>query len=154
MFKQIAGVDMVHVPYRGAGPAIQDLIAGNVQVMFDSLASSAQHVRDGRLRALAVSTAQRLPAFPDLPTIAEAGVAGYEISTWYGIWGPRGLPDTVATRLHGQIARATATEEARARFTAMGADVVASTPADFARFTRAEFERFGRLIRDANIQAE
>jgi tripartite-type tricarboxylate transporter receptor subunit TctC len=154
LFKLLARANLTHVPYRGSGPALTDLIAGNVQVMFDSLASSAQHVREGRLRALAVTTAQRLPAFPELPTVAEAGVAGYEISTWYGVWGPRGLPDAVAARLHGQIQRATATEEARTRFTAMGADVVASTPAEFARFARAEHERFGRLIRDANIQAE
>jgi tripartite-type tricarboxylate transporter receptor subunit TctC len=154
MFKLMTRTDITHVPYRGSGPALTDLIGGTVPLMFDSLASSAQHVREGRLRALAVTTAQRLPAFPDLPTVAEAGVPGYEISTWYGVWGPRALPDAIATRLHGQIARAAATEEARARFAAMGADVVASTPAEFARFARAEYERFGRLIRDADIKGE
>lgn len=154
LFRLMTGADLTHVPYRGSGPALQDLIAGHVQVMFDSLASAAAHVREGRLRALAVTTAARVSAFPELPTVAEAGVPGYEIATWYGVWGPPGMAAPLADRLSRQIARGLAGEEARARFAAMGAEVVASAPEAFARFARAEFERFGRLVRDANITLE
>jgi tripartite-type tricarboxylate transporter receptor subunit TctC len=153
MFKLMTGTNLVHVPYRGSGPALADLIGGHVQVMFDSLASSAGHVRDGRLRALAVSTADRLAAFPDLPTIAEAGVPGYEIATWYGMWGPKNLPDAIATRMQQAVAAVAATEEARTRFTALGAQPVASPPAEFARFVQSEYERWGKLVRDASITA-
>ncbi|HEV7458134.1 MAG TPA: tripartite tricarboxylate transporter substrate binding protein [Roseococcus sp.] len=153
MFKLMTGTNIAHVPYRGSGPALTDMVGGHVQVMFDSLASSAQHVREGRLRALAVSTAARIEAFPNLPTIAEAGVPGYEIATWYGMWGPKNLPDAIATRMQQAVAAVNATEEARARFTALGAQPVASPPAEFARFVRSEHQRWGRLVRDANITA-
>lgn len=153
MFKLMTGTNIAHVPYRGSGPALTDMVGGHVQVMFDSLASSAQHVREGRLKALAVSTAERIEAFPNLPTIAEAGVPGYEIATWYGMWGPRNLPEAIATRMQQAVAAVSATEEARTRFTALGAQAVASPPADFARFVRSEHERWGRLVRDANITA-
>jgi tripartite-type tricarboxylate transporter receptor subunit TctC len=153
LFKLMTRTDMVHVPYRGSGPALQDLLGGTVQVMFDSLASSAAHIRAGRLRALAVTTPQRLPANPDLPTVAET-VPGYEISTWYGMWGPPRLPAALATRMQENVARVLATPEAQARFLAMGADPVASTPEAFARFVRAEYDRFGQLIRDADIKGE
>lgn len=153
MFKLMTGTNLAHVPYRGSGPALADMIGGHVQVMFDSLASSAGHVRDGRLRAIAVSTAQRIEAFPNLPTIAEAGVPGYEIATWYAMWGPRNLPDAIATRMQQAIAAVAATEEARTRFAALGAQPVASTPAEFARFVQSEYERWGRLVRDASITA-
>jgi tripartite-type tricarboxylate transporter receptor subunit TctC len=121
--------------------------------MFDSLASSAGHIRAGRLRALAVTTAQRLPGNPQLPTIAET-VPGYEISTWYGMWGPPRLPAALATRMQENVARVLATPEAQARFLAMGADPIASTPEAFARFVRSEYDRFGALIRDADIKGE
>lgn len=153
LFKLMTRTDMVHIPYRGSGPALQDLLGGTVQVMFDSLASSAAHIRAGRLRALAVTTAQRLPSNPDLPTIAET-VPGYEMSTWYGMWGPPRLPPALATRMQENVARVLATPEAQARFLAMGADPIASTPEAFARFVRAEYDRFGQLIRDADIKAE
>lgn len=153
LFKLMTRTDMVHVPYRGSGPALQDLLGGTVQVMFDSLASSAAHIRAGRLRALAVTTPQRLPANPDLPTVAET-VPGYEISTWYGMWGPPRLPPTLATRMQENVARVLAAPEAQARFLAMGAEPVASTPEAFARFVRSEYDRFGQLIRDADIKGE
>jgi len=153
LFKLMTRTDMVHVPYRGSGPALQDLLGGTVQVMFDSLASSAAHLRAGRLRALAVTTPQRLPAHPELPSVAEA-VSGYEMSTWYGIWGPPRLPPALATRMQENVARVLAMPEAQARFLAMGAEPIASTPEAFARFVRAEHDRFGSLIRDADIKAE
>jgi tripartite-type tricarboxylate transporter receptor subunit TctC len=154
LFKLMAGVDMAHVPYRGSGQAVPDLIAGNVQVMFDSMPSSAGAVRDGKLRALAVTTAGRQAAFPELPTVAEAGVPGYEISTWYGIWAPAGTPAAILARLHAAVASALRGAESRERMAALGAQPVADAPEDFARFVRAEHERWGRLVRDARIKAD
>lgn len=154
LFKFMTGVDMVHVPYRGSGPAGQDLVAGNVQLMFDSMPASAGMVREGRLRALAVTTRARIAAFPDLPTIAEAGVPGYEISTWYGIWAPARTPAAIVAKLQQAWANASATPEARQRLDALGSTAVADTPAEFDRFTRAEFDRWGQLIRAANIRMD
>ncbi|WP_431304432.1 Bug family tripartite tricarboxylate transporter substrate binding protein [Sediminicoccus sp. BL-A-41-H5] len=153
LFKLMTRTDMVHVPYRGSGPALQDLLGGTVQVMFDSLASSAGHVRAGRLRALAVTTSARLPTHPDLPTVAET-VPDYEMTTWYGMWGPPRMAPALANRIQEGVARMAATPEAQARFASMGAEPVASTPAAFAAFVRAEFDRFGRLIREADIKGE
>jgi tripartite-type tricarboxylate transporter receptor subunit TctC len=154
LFKQMTGTDMVHVPYRGSGPAVQDLIAGNVQAMFDSVPSSAASARDGRLRALAVTTRNRIAPFPDLPTIAEAGVPGYEISTWYGIWAPARTPPAIINRLQQAVAAAARNPETRARFDALGAEPVADSPEDYARFVRAEFDRWGKLVRDARIKLD
>jgi len=154
LFKLMAGVDMAHVPYRGSGQAVPDLIAGNVQVMFDSMPSSAGAVREGRLRALAVTTAGRQAAFPELPTVAEAGVPDYEISTWYGIWAPARTPAEIVGRLHAAVARALRGEDAKEKMAALGAQPVADAPEDFGRFVRAESERWGRLVRDARIKAD
>ena len=154
LFKLLGRVDLTHVPYRGSGPALTDLLADRVNVMFDSLASSAGHIREGRLRALAVSTAQRLPEHPDWPTVAEAGVPGYEITTWYGLWGPRGLPPAVAARMQAALAAGLAQPEHAARLAAMGAIRTVPPPADFARFVQAEFDRWGRLVREAGIKGE
>ena len=154
LFKQLTGTDMVHVPYRGSGPAVQDLIAGNVQAMFDSVPSSAASARDGRLRALAVSTKTRIAPFPDLPTIAEAGVPGYEIATWYGIWAPARTPPAIINRLQQAVAAAARNPETRARFDALGAEPVADSPEDYARFVRAEYDRWGKLVRDARIKLD
>lgn len=154
LFKQLTGTDMVHVPYRGSGPAVQDLIAGNVQAMFDSVPSSAASARDGRLRALAVTTRNRIAPFPDLPTIAEAGVPGYEISTWYGIWAPARTPPAIIARLQQAVATAARSPETRARFDALGAEPVADSPEDYARFVRAEYDRWGKLVRDARIKLD
>ena len=154
LFKLMTGTDLVHVPYRGSGPAGQDLIAGTVQAMFDSVPASAGAVRDGRLRALGVTTRNRIAPFPDLPTIAEAGVPGYEISTWYGIWAPARTPPTIINRLQQAVAAAARNPETRARFDALGAEPVADSPEDYARFVRAEFDRWGKLVRDARIKLD
>jgi tripartite-type tricarboxylate transporter receptor subunit TctC len=154
LFKLMTGTDLVHVPYRGSGPAGQDLIAGTVQAMFDSVPASAGAVRDGRLRALGVTTRNRIAPFPDLPTIAEAGVPGYEISTWYGIWAPARTPPAIIARLQQAVASAARTPETRARFDALGAEPVADSPEDYARFVRAEFDRWGKLVRDARIKLD
>jgi tripartite-type tricarboxylate transporter receptor subunit TctC len=154
LFKLMTGTDLVHVPYRGSGPAGQDLIAGTVQAMFDSVPASAGAVRDGRLRALAVTTRNRIAPFPDLPTIAEAGVPGYEIATWYGIWAPARTPPAIINRLQQAVAAAARNPETRARFDALGAEPVADSPEDYARFVRAEYDRWGKLVRDARIKLD
>jgi tripartite-type tricarboxylate transporter receptor subunit TctC len=154
LFKLMTGTDLVHVPYRGSGPAGQDLIAGTVQAMFDSVPASAGAVRDGRLRALGVTTKNRIAPFPDLPTIAEAGVPGYEIATWYGIWAPVRTPSAIINRLQQAVAAAARNPETRARFDALGAEPVADSPEDYARFVRAEFDRWGKLVRDARIKLD
>jgi tripartite-type tricarboxylate transporter receptor subunit TctC len=154
LFKLMTGTDLVHVPYRGSGPAGQDLIAGTVQAMFDSVPASAGAVRDGRLRALGVTTRNRIAPFPDLPTIAEAGVPGYEISTWYGIWAPARTPPAIIARLQQAVATAARNPETRARFDALGAEPVADSPEDYARFVRAEYDRWGKLVRDARIKLD
>jgi tripartite-type tricarboxylate transporter receptor subunit TctC len=154
LFKLMTGTDLVHVPYRGSGPAGQDLIAGTVQAMFDSVPASAGAVRDGRLRALAVTTRNRIAPFPDLPTIAEAGVPGYEIATWYGIWAPARIPPAIINRLQQAVASAVRNPETRARFDALGAEPVADSPEDYARFVRAEYDRWGKLVRDARIKLD
>ena len=154
LFKLMTGTDLVHVPYRGSGPAGQDLIAGTVQAMFDSVPASAGAVRDGRLRALGVTTKTRIAPFPDLPTIAEAGVPGYEISTWYGIWAPVRTPPAIINRLQQAVAAAARNPETRARFDALGAEPVADSPEDYARFVRAEYDRWGKLVRDARIKLD
>jgi tripartite-type tricarboxylate transporter receptor subunit TctC len=154
LFKLMTGTDLVHVPYRGSGPAGQDLIAGTVQAMFDSVPASAGAVRDGRLRALGVTTKNRIAPFPDLPTIAEAGVPGYEISTWYGIWAPVRTPSAIINRLQQAVAAAARNPETRARFDALGAEPVADSPEDYARFVRAEYDRWGKLVRDARIKLD
>ena len=154
LFKLMTGTDLVHVPYRGSGPAGQDLIAGTVQAMFDSVPASAGAVRDGRLRALGVTTKNRIAPFPDLPTIAEAGVPGYEIATWYGIWAPVRTPPAIINRLQQAVAAAARNPETRARFDALGAEPVADSPEDYARFVRAEYDRWGKLVRDARIKLD
>ena len=154
MFKLMTGTDMVHVPYRGAGPAIQDLLAGNIQLMFDSIPSSAAAVRGGLLRPLAVTTASRVAAYPELPTVAEAGVPGFEIATWYAIWAPPRTPAPMVTRLQQAVAAAVAVPEVRERLAVLGADPVADTPAEFAEFCVREYARWGKLVRDAQVRLD
>jgi tripartite-type tricarboxylate transporter receptor subunit TctC len=154
MFKLMTGTDMVHVPYRGAGPAVQDLIAGNIQLMFDSIPSSAAAVRAGLLRPLAVTTAKRVGAYPDLPTVAEAGVPGFDIATWYAIWAPPRTPAPIVARLQQAVAAAVAVPEVRERLAVLGADPVADTPEAFAAFCRSEYDRWGRLVREAQVRLD
>ena len=151
MFKLMTGTDMVHVPYRGGGPAVQDLIAGNIQLMFDSVPSSASAVRAGLLRPLAVTTATRIAAYPELPTVAEAGVPGFDIATWYAIWAPARTPPPIVARLQQAVAAAVQVPEVRAMLATLGAEPVADTPEEFALFCAREYDRWGRLVRDARV---
>jgi tripartite-type tricarboxylate transporter receptor subunit TctC len=146
LFKQIAGLDLVHVPYRGAAPALTDLISGQVQVMFDSASSSLQHVRAGKLRALAVTSEARLALLPDLPTMVEAGVPGYVLTNWYGLWAPRGTPPAIVNRLSAEVARTLKSPDVAAQLRAGGAEVVASSPEEFARFTVSEKDKWAQIV--------
>ena len=151
MFTQIAGVDMVHVPYRGAGPAIQDLIAGNVQVMFDSVPAGAGAVREGLLRPLAALNARCIAVYSDLTTAAEAGFPDLIVSTWYSVWAPPRTPAAITEKMQRAIAVAVQDPEVRARLATLGADPVADSPPDSDAFCRRESERFGAIVRSANI---
>ena len=151
LFKLKTGTDIVHVPYKGNAAALQDLLGGNIQLMFDSIPSSAGAVRSGLLRPLAVTTAKRVAAYPDLPTVAEAGVPGFDIATWYAIWAPPRTPGPIVARLQQAVAAAVAVPEVRERLAVLGADPVADTPDAFAAFCRSEYDRWGRLVREARV---
>ena len=154
LFKTMAGVEMTHVPYKGAAPAMNDLIGGQIQLMFDNLASSLAQVRAGRIRALAVTTAKRTPLAPDLPTIAESGLPGFDISTWFGIFVPAGTPREIVDRLHTEFTRALATPDLREKMLALGAEPVGNRPDEFAAYIRAEAEKYARVIKASGAKAD
>lgn len=149
-----AGLDLLHVPYKGSAPAITDLISGQVQLMIDPLVSAQQHVKAGKLRALAVSTARRSPQAPELPTLAEAGVPGYDFSAWFLLLAPARTPAAVVARLNEQVARSLATPELRERYAALGAEAGSGTPAELQAFVAAEVKRYAQLVRDTGMKAE
>ena len=154
MFDSMAGVDMVHVPYKGLSPALTDLLSGQVQLMFSSVVAILPHIKAGKLRALAVTGAKRLASLPELPTIAESGLPGYEASSWYGILAPAGTPRNIVARLNAELTKALEQPEVRASLLAEGAEPVGGSPEAFAAHIRAEKERLGKLIRDAKIRLE
>ena len=154
LFKTMAGVEMTHVPYKGAAPAMNDLVGGQIQLMFDNLASSLGQVKAGRVRALAVTTARRTSLAPDLPTIAESGLPGFDINTWFGIFVPANTPREVVERLHAQFTRALALPDVKERMLALGAEPVGSRPDEFAAYIRAEGEKYARLIKASGAKAD
>ena len=154
VFKLATGIDMVHVPYRGGGPAIADLIAGQIPMMFGNASSTLPHVRNGSVRPLAVTSAQRLPFVPDLPTVAEAAIPGFEVVEWYAFFGPAGMPPEIVARLNREIMGIVGTPEGRARLLDMGAIVTGGTPAEFGAFLRADHEKISRVVREAKIPME
>jgi tripartite-type tricarboxylate transporter receptor subunit TctC len=153
LFKMMAGVDMVHVPYRGGGPVVTDLLGGQVQVSFASMPSSIQYIRAGKLRALAVTTATRSEALPDVPTVGEF-VPGYEASTWYGVGAPKATPAEIIDKLNKEINAGLADPNIKARIADVGGTVLALSPADFGNFIADETEKWGNVIRALNIKAE
>jgi tripartite-type tricarboxylate transporter receptor subunit TctC len=153
MFKLMAGVDMVHVPYRGGGPAFNDLLGGQVQVMFPTTVGSIEYIRAGRLRALAVTAATRSDALPDIPTLAEF-VPDYEASVWFGVGVPRNTPTDVVDRLSREINAGLADPNMKARLVDLGGTVLAGSPVDFGKLIAEETEKWGKVIRAANIKAE
>ena len=155
IFKAMAGVDMVHVPYKGTGQSVADLLAGQHQVGFDTAPASAGYVRSGKMRVLGVSSAKRLPEYPDVPTVAEAGVPGYEVMTWYGVFAPGGTSAAIVNRLHDGIARAMEAPNAHARLAEAGADgSVTRTPEEFAAIVRADTARYAKIIKEAGLRID
>ncbi|HZH47372.1 MAG TPA: tripartite tricarboxylate transporter substrate-binding protein [Roseococcus sp.] len=147
-----AGVEMTHVPYRGGAPALQDLLAGNLSFVFGTVASSLQLAQEGRARALAVSSARRLEALPEVPTVAEQGFPDYELNEWNGLYGPAGLSPAMVARWHGAVGAALADPAVRTRLGALGAIPVGSSPETFAAFVTAQREVMARLVRDTRIE--
>ena len=154
VFKLATGIDMVHVPYRGGGPALADLVAGQIPMMFGNAGSTLPHVRNGTVRPLAVTAAQRLPFVPDLPTLAEAAIPGFEVVEWYAFFGPAGMPPEAVQRLNGEIMAIVGTPEGRQRLSDLGALVTGGTPEEFGTFLRREHEKISRVVREARIPME
>jgi tripartite-type tricarboxylate transporter receptor subunit TctC len=153
-FKLAAAIEMQHVPYKGSAPALTDLIGGQVQLMFDSMPSAMPHVKAGKLRPLAVTTARRSAAVPDLPTISEAGLPGFDISTWYGLWAPKGTPRELVTRLASESARILRSADVRERYAALGAEPVGSSPEEFAAYCRSELDKWARIVKASGAKAD
>lgn len=151
MFKSAAGIDLVHVPYKGNADAMNALLGGHVKIYFALVPAALQHVKAGSLRALAVTTETRLPYLPDVPTIAERGFAGYEISSWQGAWAPAGTPKDVVAKINGELVRMLAVPEIRARIKREGADPVGSTPDAFAQRVSSEIAKWSKVIKQAGI---
>ena len=154
LFKSRTGVDMIHVPYKGGGPAIADLVAGRVQVMFETIPNSVSYIKSGQLRALAVTVNQRSAQLPDVPTMNEAGVKGYESRGWLGVMAPAGTPQPIIDKLVSAIHKAVATPAVDKRLVELGLEIKTSTPAEFAAFIASEVKDFRTLITDAKIPME
>jgi tripartite-type tricarboxylate transporter receptor subunit TctC len=154
VFKSVAGVDLLHVAYKGGGPALTDLIAGRVQVMLDTAASAMPHVRAGKLRALALSAPKRSAEYPDLPTFAEAGLPAYDTNAWYSMHAPAGTPPEVVRRLNGELVAILKDPDILARFRQLSTEPVGSSPEEFAAFVSAELEKYARVIKAAGIKLE
>jgi tripartite-type tricarboxylate transporter receptor subunit TctC len=154
MFKTLGGVDMVHVPYKGSGPAIQDVMSGQVPLMFDTSVVAGPHIQSGKLRALAVTSSKRSAAMPDVPTVAEAGITGYEVVSWQAIFAPAGTPQPIVQRLHAEIPKILKSPEMQERLAKLGMDASGMTPAELAAFQKAEIEKWARVIKAANVKID
>ncbi|WP_374523282.1 Bug family tripartite tricarboxylate transporter substrate binding protein [Hydrogenophaga sp.] len=154
LFKQQTKTFITHIPYRGAGPALNDLIAGNVDVMFDGLGSSAGHIKGGRIKALMVSGAKRNPAFPDVPCAAELGLPDYNVTTWYGIWAPRGTPADAQKAAIDDIRRAIQTDEAKAVWAAQGAEFPDLAGPAFDAFVKAEIQKWAQVVKASGAKLD
>ena len=154
LFKQQTGTFITHIPYRGAGPALQSLIAGDVDLMFDGLGSSAAHIKGGRIKALMVAGAQRNPAFPDVPSAAELGLPEYTVTTWYGIWAPKGTPADIQARATDEIRKACTTDEAKAVWASQGADFPNLAGPQFAAFINAEIKKWAKVVKASGARLD
>lgn len=154
LFKVMAKVDMVHVPYKGAAPAVADLLGGQIPLMFDNLASALPHVKSGRLRAVAVTTQVPSAQVPELPTIAASGLAGFDVSTWFGIFGPAGLPQPVLERLHAEVSDALRQPDLRAQLANLGAEPASISPQAFAAFVKRELGKYEEVVRASGARVD
>jgi len=154
LFKTMTGTQLNHIPYKGAGPAMQDLLAGQVDLMFDGMGSSAPQIRGNKLRPLAVTTVNRSPAFPEVPTMQEAGVPGYEVTTWYGLWAPAGTPPEIVSKLQAEVAIAMLRQDIKDLWAAQGSAPGGNTPAQFTVFIRNEIVKWAKVAKDSGARID
>ena len=154
LFKVLTGTQINHVPYKGAGPAMQDLLGGQVDLMFDGMGTSGPQIRGNKLRPLAVTTAARSPAFPDIPTMREAGLANYLVTTWYGIWAPAGTPPDVIAKLQQEVAKAMQAPSMKEVWTQQGADAGGNTPAEFGAFVKSEIAKWAEVAKASGARID
>jgi len=152
LFKHLAGVDLVHIPYKGTGLSLTDLASGQVALLFDSIVTAQAHAKSGTVKALAISSPRRTPLLPDLPTMIEAGVPGFESETWFGLFAPAGTPADIVSRVSTDASAALAAADVRARFAAAGAETVGGTPAQLAARVKADTAKWAEVIRAANVK--
>lgn len=153
MFTMMTGTKMTHIPYKSSAPSLTDLIGGQIQVLFNNLIATVPHVKSNRVRGLATTGAKRSPALPELPTIAESGVPGYENSSWSAVAGPAGLPKAIQARLHREFSEILKLNDIQAKHAEVGADIVGGSPEQFHAYLKAEVAKFGKLVREAGIKA-
>ena len=154
LFKIQSKTFIIHIPYRGAGPALNDLLAGNVDMMFDGLGSSAQHIRSGRIKALAIASPKRSPAFPNLPTTAEVGMPDYVVSTWYGIWGVKGTPKDILDRMHAEVVKAVSSPELRDIWAGQGSETTTLTQDQFAKLLAGDIKRWAEVTKASGAKLD
>jgi tripartite-type tricarboxylate transporter receptor subunit TctC len=154
IFASMTGIKLIHVPYKGGGPAHAGLLGGETSMMFDTAASILPHVRAGKLRALAIARGARLAEYPELPTFAEAGVAGYEVNAWYSMHAPAGVSQAIIAKVNAELARILKLPDIQERLKVLGSEGVGNSPDEFARFVRAESARYAKAIRDAGVKVE
>ena len=152
LFKSMTQLDMVHVPYKGSAPAVSDLLGNQIAIMFDNMPSAIQHVRSGKLRPLAVTTAKRSPELPDVPTVAEAGVPGYEATSWFGLWAPAKTPADVQAKLHTTLVKVLKDPAVIKKIADQGGEVVIDTPAQFDAFIKSEAAKWGKVVKESGAQ--
>jgi len=154
LFNSMAGVRMTHIPYKGAAPAVVDLMAGHVSLMFDNMSSALPNIKATRVRALAVTTLKRSPLLPQLPTISDAGLRGFDIATWFGIFAPAGAPPDIVARLNSEIVRILHTPEMKERLALLGAEPIGNKPDEFAAFVKAEIPKYAKVIQASGARAD
>jgi len=154
MFKSMTGTDMLHIPYKGSGPAVADLLGNQFALMFDNLPTVIPHVRSGKLRPIAVTTTTRSPELPDIPTIAESGVPGFEAFSWFGLFAPKGTPQPVIDTLHSALAKVLAKSEVKDKIAGQGGHVVIDTPAQFTAFIEAETAKWGKVVKASGAKVD